>query len=90
MKVGLRFLLDYLFVDIMNYWGIELGQIAPNEVRQIATFILICKAFGIPTNLEALKNFIDIKPMKEGSRWHTFQKKDNEKFHIEVAQSIYG
>lgn len=76
LKARLRIPFYYLFVDIMNYWGIELGHIAPNRVRQVVSFILICKAFGLLTNLEVFRKIFDIKPVKEGSGWHTFQKKN--------------
>lgn len=33
LKVGLKFLLHLLFLYIMNYWGFEIGQLAPNGIR---------------------------------------------------------
>lgn len=55
LKVGLRFLLHPLFLYIMNYWGFEIGQLAPNGIRQVVAFILICKAFGILDKLRSLQ-----------------------------------
>lgn len=53
----------------------------------MVAFILICRAFGIPTNLEVFRNIFDIKPGKEGPRLHIFQKKKKcrWKIHSEVA-----
>lgn len=60
----------------MIYWGIELGQLAPNGIQEVVAFILICKAFGIPTNLEVFRSIFDVKQVEEGPQWHIFQKKN--------------
>lgn len=88
--MGLRFLLHPLFIDTMNYWGIGLGQLTLNGIRQIVVFILICKVFRILMNLEAFRNiFFYIKQVKEGPGCHTFQKKNVvENFIIKLPQTI--
>lgn len=58
LKAGLRFPLHCRYKDIMACWDITLGNFAPNCVRQIVSFILICKSFGIPINLEVFKKII--------------------------------
>lgn len=58
----------------MSYWGIEIGLIAPNEIRIVVPFIQLCKYFGVPTSLELFTKFFHIKPVKDCPGWHTFQK----------------
>lgn len=43
LKEGLGFPVHPLFIETMDYWEIEIGHIAPNRIRQMATFIMICK-----------------------------------------------
>lgn len=57
LKNGLRLPLHNMFLDITSHWGIDVGQIAPNGVRVVFVFILMCKAFRMPTNLELFSKF---------------------------------
>lgn len=70
-----KIILHNLFLDVTSYWRIEIGQIAPNGIWVIVSFILMCKSFGVPTSLELFSKFFDIKPARDGSGWHTFQRK---------------
>lgn len=88
LKTDLRFLVYLLFADAMIYWGIELEPLTPNEIRQVVAY---CKSFGIPTNLEIFRSIFNIEPVKEGPRWHTFQKMNVAKnFILKLSQSIHG
>lgn len=64
LKAGLRLLVHNLFYDIMNYWEIEIGQIAPNRIHIVVAFILLCKCFVVPTSLEFFTRFFSIKLVK--------------------------
>lgn len=91
LKAGLRLPLHNLFYDIINYWAIDIGQIAPNGIRTAVAFILICKCFGVPTSLELFSKFFNVKHIKDGLSWHTFYKKRGARNLIaKLPQSIYG
>lgn len=74
----------------MDYWEIEIGQIASNRIRQMTAFIMICKTFGLPTNLEVFRKIFDIKPLKEGPHWYTFHKKNGVEKFIRKLPEVPG
>lgn len=91
LKAGLWFPVHGLFQNIMSYLGIEIGQIAPNRIRIVVAFILLCKCFGVPTSLELLTKFFHIKPVKDGRGWHSFKKQNEARNLItKMPQSIHG
>lgn len=47
IEAGLRLPVHNLFYNIMNYWRIEIGQIALNGIRIVVAFILLCKYFEV-------------------------------------------
>lgn len=56
----------------------------------MVAFIIKCKAFGLPTNLEVFRKIFDIEPLK-GPGWYTFQKKSGmDKFIRKLPLSIDG
>ncbi|KAI5655075.1 hypothetical protein M9H77_32262 [Catharanthus roseus] len=60
LKAGLRLPLYNIFLDVTSYWGIGVGKLAPNGVRVIIAFILMRKAFRVPTSLELFSRFFFI------------------------------
>lgn len=58
LRLGLRFPLYPLIWDTLMYWEVALAQLSQNFVRQIVDFILICKPFQDPKNLDIFSKFL--------------------------------
>ena len=57
LEAGLRLPLHRLFVQILQFWSISLGQLTPNAVRIVCGFIVLCKCLGVHPSLELLRYF---------------------------------
>lgn len=87
LKLGLRFLLSSILVQILQYYGIGLNYITPNVLRSVNSFNILCFLMCIlPT--AKLFNFYYTKSTRPNNSWIYFATRLGKKHFVDDLSNI--
>ena len=76
---GFRLPIPQFLFQILIFWGIRVTQLAPNAVRSILGFFMLCRIPEIPYSLELFRSFFQMKIIGQIHGWFYFARKSGAK-----------
>ena len=69
--MNVRYPFSKFFLNVLDYYHLSLGQLAPVGAARIMHFEIVCRSFGFDPNLTAFRRFFQLA--KNGD-WFTIEK----------------
>ena len=90
LRTGLRFPIPEFVRNVLDYYGLCPTQLAPNSVRLIVSFALLCRLLPTDPRISLFRAFFILRPHPKVRGWWYFNPRKGLSFITGLPSSIHG
>ena len=90
LRAGLRFPVPEFIRNVLDYYGLCPAQLAPNSVRLIVSFALLCRLLPTEPRISLFRVFFVLRPHPKARGWWYFTPRKGLSFITDLPTSIHG
>ena len=90
LRAGLRLPIPEFVRNLLDYYGLCPAQLAPNSVRLIISFALLCQLLPTNSRISLFRAFFILRPHPKARGWWLFNPWKALSFITDLPSSIHG
>ena len=90
LRTDLRLPISEFVRNILDYYGLCPAQLAPNSVRLIINFALLCRLLPTFPRISLFRTFFILRPHPKARGWWFFNLRKGLSFITDLPSSIHG